>query len=193
MNPERGIGDTPRLTARTAQILWLLLRQGSDQVYDDIQVLGDDAVTVAAAERLAVLPEFPPLTFTADAIWRRQLARSFDDLADDLAAGAIPYPRSTGEAVALWLALEWAPDYVAYVADDHLAAEHAGPEDDNWDELHLTLFRDTNFLELFNPAMDGFEDTEEAVYLGVEHIAPKDWFKTLSFAQPRDPRRPFRR
>jgi hypothetical protein len=181
------------LTARTARILHVLLRRGATQVYDDLHVLGDDAVGSVEAGELAVLPELPTLTYAKDALWRRQMARAFDDLADDLAAGRTPYPRCTGEAVALWLALEWAPDYVRYVATGTLAPDQAGEGDDNWEELREVMFRDTDFLELYNPAMDGFEHTEEAIFLGVENMNPKDWFSTLSLTEPRDPRRPFRR
>ena len=62
----------------------------------------------------------PRLTWKQDLQWRRQMARAFDDLVDDLEAGGYPLPRCCAEEAALHLALEEAGDTTAELSSDLL-------------------------------------------------------------------------
>ncbi len=65
-------------------------RAPHDQAYDDVLEHGDEPVDDTGD--WAVFNEFPRITWRQNAVWRRQAARSFDDLSDDLAADSWPQP-----------------------------------------------------------------------------------------------------
>lgn len=141
---------------------------------------------------------YPRITFKQNAVWRRQAARCFDDLATDLEAGELPVPRCVGEEMALRLMLSWARDTAA---DDQelLAQTVAGlpkhREDYDWDMLFEWLFQDDDLSTLFNPEEDGIEDPDAATnqFLGMGDYRPHAWFDWFLNVDPRDGRRLFRR
>jgi len=92
-----------QLTPRTAAMLYVNAQALADAGYDDVHGYGDEPVTRDAD--WAVFDEYPPITFRQDAVWRRQAARAFDDLADDLGSGRLPEPRCPAEEMALRLIL----------------------------------------------------------------------------------------
>ncbi|WP_410597323.1 hypothetical protein [Amycolatopsis sp. lyj-23] len=142
--------------------------------------------------------EFPRITWRQNAVWRRQAARSFDDLSDDLAAGKWPQPRCPAEEMALHLVLRSAE---AAVSDNwaDLTQRYADlPEHDDdhdWDMLTETLFQDIDILALFSKQLDGIEDpgADQNRELGIGDYRPQAWFERFLNMDPRDPRRPFRR
>jgi len=185
-----------QLTPRTAAALWAMAQIHADFAYDDVHHHGDDPVTDDSA--WAAFSEYPRITWTQDAVWRRQAARAFDDLTADLAAGHLPTPTCPGEEMALHLMLRSAQ---AAIADgwgptpDLLAAL---PEDDgdyDWDLALEMLLQDDDILDLFDQQMDGIEDPESDAnrQAGMGDYRPAAWFRTFSNMTPRDGRRRFRR
>jgi hypothetical protein len=79
-----------QLTPRTAIVLWTVAELLADYAYDDVTERGDDPV--ADDDTWELFASYPRITWRQNAIWRRQAARSFDDLTDDLAAGRWPSP-----------------------------------------------------------------------------------------------------
>ncbi|MFD9736245.1 hypothetical protein [Umezawaea sp. NPDC059074] len=185
-----------QVTPRTGAVLWSMAGLLADHAYDDVIEYGDDPVT--AASQWSLFDEFPRITWGQNAIWRRQAARAFDDLAEDLVAGRWPQPCCAAEEMALHLVLRYAGDAVddgwSGLEDDFKALpEHS--DDLDWDMLGEVLFQDIDILELFDPSRDGLEnpDDEENRYLGMGDYTPPAWFTPFDNMSPRDPRRPFRR
>jgi hypothetical protein len=184
------------MTPRTAAALWTAAGVLADQAYDDVLEHGDEPVDDTGA--WSVFDEFPRITWRQNAIWRRQAARSFDDLSDDLAAGHWPQPRCPAEEMALHLILRSAE---AAVDDDWAGftgryVDLPGHEGDyDWDMLTETLFQDLDILALFSKQLDGIEDpdADQNRELGIGDYRPQAWFERFLNMDPRDPRRRFRR
>jgi len=184
-----------QITPRTAAVLWAVGQILADQAYDDIEDYGDDPV--ADDNNWAVFGRYPRLTWTQNAVWRRQAARAYDDLAADLLAGHWPTPRSPAEEMALHLILRDAPaavdDNWAGLGDDTPLPTHT--DDFAWDLALDALFQDTDILTLFNPQLDGIEDPHADLNLqfSIGDYRPQAWFQVFANMRPRDGRRPFRR
>ena len=156
------------VTPRTAAVLWSVGQVLADFAYDDVVEHGDDPVSTAAD--WSVFDEFPQATWGRDAVWRRQAARSFDDLCLDLETGRRPVPRSRAEELALRLMVRHARAAVA----------------DEWEGLETGFAAMPRHRNDFDWALlgddrqdrDGAEDT---------------WHTPFPTADGRDPRRPFRR
>jgi hypothetical protein len=185
-----------QLTPRTAAALWAVAQVHADFAYDDVQQHGDAPVTGDVT--WAAFSEYPRITWTQDAVWRRQAARAFDDLTADLAAGQLPSPTCPGEEMALHLMLQSAQAAIADgwgPAPDLLAAlpEHDGDYD--WDMAQDVLLQDDDILSLFDEQMDGIEDPDSQANrdAGIGDYRPGAWFRTFLNMTPRDGRRRFRR
>ncbi|MFJ1708523.1 hypothetical protein [Kitasatospora sp. NPDC088346] len=181
-------------TARTRAVLHLALTDLADAAWAQAAKLGDETVTARAG---GVFARLPRLTFHQDASWRRQMARTFDDLAGDLEAGRGLVPGCTGEEMALHLAIrrgrELQRDRPRLVADtvEQLPED---PDDFDWDACSALLFEDHDVLMLFDPALDGVEDPTGPAHqmLGMVDLAPLDWFSPFAPEHTRDPGRGFR-
>jgi hypothetical protein len=101
--------DTWELTPRTAAVLRLALEDLSQRAWEEVAALGDEALVTGAAGLFASLPR---VTFHQSGQWRRQMARTFDDLTQDIAAGRHVDPACTGEEMALHLAISRAEELV---------------------------------------------------------------------------------
>ncbi|WP_051466240.1 hypothetical protein [Pseudofrankia saprophytica] len=184
-----------QLTPRTAAVLYTALEILSDEAYDDVERHGDDPVD--DGDFWLIFDAYPRITYRQDAVWRRQAARTFDDLADDLKAGRRPSPRCPGEEMALHLALHEAsallddPDMITGSVERF--PPHPGDYD--WDTCVDAMFKDTDILGLLDPSRDGMEDPDDPVNreLGIGDYRPSAWFQTFRARKPRDGRRPFRR
>jgi len=124
-------------------VLRLALAELSREAWQDVAALGSEPLKRGAAGVFGALP--PPLTLAQDSTWRRQMARTFDDLAADLAVGTGVEPRSTGEEMALHLGIARAgaltrnrPRLVAEAVAG--MPEHRG--DFDWDACSDGLFED---------------------------------------------------
>jgi len=175
--------------------VWLLALREGGAAYDDIQVHGDDPVPDG---EWLVFDEYPRITWQQDAVWRRQAARAYDDLAADIEAGQDPLPRCPGEEMALRLVLEAAAEAVndgwGFGMDP--VAHLPGHRDDfDWVAALEQLFEDDDLSDLFDVSLDGVEDPEDAHnrLLGMGDYRPAAWFQWFGGSEPRDPRRPFRR
>jgi hypothetical protein len=114
--------------------------------------------------------------FLSDPAWFVQLVHAFHLIAARLAVGHMPYPRCTGEEMALHVALAYAR---SSQADDELAKGTAALEDgtqDDWEYASEWLFEDHDVLMLFHGAFDGIEDSELGTQIGVASLHPRDWF-----------------
>ncbi|MFJ5921564.1 hypothetical protein ACIQF6_03030 [Kitasatospora sp. NPDC092948] len=179
------------LTPRTACLLHTQLISLSDAAYEDLDEHGDDPVTVADEADWSVFGRLQQRTWNLHRGWRRAFARAFDDLADDLALGEWPLPRSLAEDVALRLALADArsllgsqPESVA----DMMGGLPADLYDYDWDGCTDELF-----------GVYGPEETEDDLdaaqridrLLAATH--PEGWFLGYQDAEERDPGRGYRR
>lgn len=184
-----------QLTPRTAAILWTVAQIVADRAYDDVVRHGDEPVL--EDDTWALFDRYPPVTGRQDAVWRRQAARAYDDLAGDLAAGRWPRPTCPGEEMALHLMLEDAP---AAAEDGWAELDRRLPElpehpDDDWGMASEVLFQDHDILSLFDVELDGIEDPDGEYNraMGIGDYRPLAWFGTFLNMDPREPRRGFRR
>ncbi|KDN81905.1 hypothetical protein [Kitasatospora cheerisanensis] len=179
------------LTPRTACLLHTQLISLSDAAYEDLDEHGDDPVTVADEGDWSVFGRLQQRTWNLHRGWRRAFARAFDDLADDLALGEWPLPRSLAEDVALRLALADArallgsqPESVADMMGDLPADLY----DYDWDGCADELF-----------GVYGPEETEDDLDAGrrIDRLLaathPEGWFLGYEDAEERDPERGYRR
>lgn len=185
-----------QMTPRTAAVLWTVGQLLGDRGYDDVIEHGDEPV--GKDGRWSLFDGYPRITWRQNAVWRRQAARSFDDLTADLAAGNWPQPRCPAEEMALHLILRHVQAAVAdgWAGVEDRFADLLEHEDDlDWDLLHDVLFQDLDILELFDVQLDGIEDpeTEQNRQMGVGDYRPQAWFESFLNLEPRDGGRPFRR
>ncbi|MEV4560068.1 hypothetical protein AB0K51_24175 [Kitasatospora sp. NPDC049285] len=186
-------GDTGdwTLTPRTACLVHTQLIGLADAAYEDLDEHGEDPVTVADETDWTVFARLPQRTWNQHRGWRRAFARAFDDLADDLALGEWPLPRSLAEDLALRLALADArallgaqPESVADMMGDLPADLY----DYDWDGCTDELFG------VYGPEDDGSDlDAAQRIdrLLGATH--PEGWFLGYEDAEERDPGRGYRR
>ncbi|WP_326581592.1 hypothetical protein OIE69_44610 (plasmid) [Actinacidiphila glaucinigra] len=181
------------LTSRTAAVLRLAMEQLSQEAWQEVAALGDEVLPRGAGGLFGALP---PVTLQQDGGWRRQMARTFDDLAADLADGDV-VPLCTGEEMALHLGIRRAknlhrtrPRLVAQAVEGLPAAAR----DFDWYACSDLLFEDHDVLMLFDDALDGIEDSGSDVNqaLGMVNMAPLDWFSPFDEDHARDPERGFR-
>lgn len=185
-----------QLTARTAAVLWTMAQILADQGYGDVTQHGDEPAGDDNAWTL--FGRYPRITWRQDAVWRRQAARAYDDLTEDLAAGRWPRPRCPGEELALHLVLLDAPTAVEdgwAGLDETLPRLPEHPDDYDWDMASEVLFQDHDILDLFDVEMDGIEDPDSDYNraMGMGDYRPQAWFRTFLNMDPRDGRRRFRR
>jgi hypothetical protein len=183
-----------QMSPRMAGVLWSVGQVLADRAYDDVESHGDDPVT---ENNWCLFHEYPSITWGQDALWRRQAARAFDDLAGDVAAGQWPIPRCAGEEMALRLMLAEAADLDTEEQPGdrimNLRPEH--PDDTNWDLADDVLFQDHDLSNLYAPDLDGIEDPDSDLNqeMGIGDYRPAAWFRWFHNVDPRDGRRPFRR
>ncbi|NMM92190.1 hypothetical protein B2J88_49455 [Rhodococcus sp. SRB_17] len=167
--------DAPTLTPRQCHVVARAASELADAVVSEARMLGD--LPVQPGSGCAVLAELPKCTWTQDATWRRTMARAFDSLAADAAAGVDPEPRCTGEEMALHLIIGRAR--TAMTADrfgEDITNLPPHKNDDDWDGPLDYLFQDHDVLTLFWP---------EPIPDGV-NLDPADWFTPFEPELARD-------
>ncbi len=184
-----------QLTARTAAVLYVALSMLADDAYQDIEEFGDQPVTEDG--EWGLFDRLPRISWHQDTQWRRQAARAFDDLTDDITQGRWPVPRCNAEELALHLAIAEAPPVIDMtdIAETALPALPAHPDDLDWDMCSEVMFQDHDILMLDDPAADGIEDPDSAVNreFGIGDLRSGNWFRPFNNVEPRDPHRGFRR
>jgi hypothetical protein len=185
-----------QVTPRTAAVLWTIAQILADRAYDDVDMHGDEPLSGAGGCWL--FGDYPRVTWRQDAVWRRQAARAFDDLAEDIEAGKWPQSTCPGEEMALHLMLRSAKDAVedGWGPPPEMLAqlpEHA--DDYDWRMADEVLLEDDDILNLFDARLDGVEDPEADYnrFVGMGDYRPEAWFRPFLDATPRDGRRGFRR
>ncbi|MFC5148935.1 hypothetical protein [Streptomyces aureoversilis] len=186
--------DDGILTPRTVAVLRLALNELSNEAWQEAAALGDEPLQRGAG---GLFGKLPPVTFRQGSAWRREMARSFDDLLDDLNGKTEVEPRCTGEEMALHLGIARAralernrPRLVREAA----AGLPEQRRDFDWSACSDVLFQDHDVLMLFDAALDGIEDSSSDVNqaLGMVNLAPLDWFTPFSPGLARDAARGFR-
>ncbi|OZM82791.1 hypothetical protein CFP66_08910 [Pseudonocardia sp. MH-G8] len=170
----------------------------ADGAYDDVVEFGDEPVDPNHAD-WSVFDTYPRITWRQDAVWRRQAARSYDDLVSDLEQGHWPRPTCPGEEMAIHRMVEYADSMV----EDEWIDEPGGlfyklPEhsdDVDWEAVKDTLLQDQDILELFSEDLDGIEDPDGELnqVMRIGDYRPTAWFEAFDNMSSRDGRRPFRR
>ncbi|OZF41823.1 hypothetical protein CH293_27475 [Rhodococcus sp. 14-2470-1b] len=171
------------LTDRQRELMRIHAWVCADSAYDDIEERGDDPVVTT--EWWNLFDRLPGCTYNESALWRRQMARSFDDLAEDLDAGQLPRPRTMAEQLALMIVIVHAS---AALSDaefgDDVATLPTHPRDSDWEAVSDGLMEDRDADAFYHPST-------AAQWL---RIFPCDtWFTPRYGEAPRDPRRGFRR
>ncbi|MFD5616494.1 hypothetical protein [Kitasatospora sp. NPDC127060] len=134
--------DLWELTPRTRAVLRLALEDLSQAAWAEVTALGDEQLTHKSAGLFASLPK---LTFGQNSGWRRQMARTFDDLAGDLTAGRDLEPGCTGEEMALHLAISRAREIATdrpRLVTDAVQGLPAHRHDLDWEACSDLLFQD---------------------------------------------------
>ena len=171
------------LTARQRELLRVHAWVCADGAYDDIEERGDDRVD--PTEWWYLFDRLPECTYGESVLWRRQMARSFDDLAEDLDAGELPRPRTMAEQLALMIVIAQASAALADAEySDFIAALDAHPQDGDWDAVSDGLMDDRGGESFYHPST-------AAQWLQV--FPCNTWFMPRHGDVPRDPRRGFRR
>jgi hypothetical protein len=174
-----------KLTPRQRELLRTYLWVNADNTYDDIEEHCGRAVDDSSGWWM-ILDRLPEETWELPTWWRRQLARAFDDLALDLAAGRLPHPRCVAEEVALVLAIS---DAEAALMDgqydEDAAALPATPGDEDWLSATNALVGNRHIGWHLSPG-----DTPE--WLGAAPVATA-WFEPFEGVEPRPAGRGFRR
>jgi hypothetical protein len=178
-------------------VLWAVAQLHADFAYTDVQQYGDAPVSESDGGWVA-FADYPRITWRQDAVWRRQAARAFDDLAEDLAGGNLPSPTCPGEEMAMHLMLRSAQGAAADgwgTPPESLAQMPEHSDDYDWDLAGDVLLQDEDILQLFDEQLDGIEDpqSEENQKYGIGDYRPEAWFRPFENATPRDGRRRFRR
>jgi len=186
-----------QLTPRTAAVLWSMAQILADQAYDDIEEHGSDVIR--SRNDWSLFVRYPRITWAQDASWRRQAARSYDDLATDLAAGNWPLPACPAEEMALHLILDDAPAAVddgwTGIDETTIASLPGHPDDFNWEEIPDTFFQDLDILHLMDPELDGIDDPDDELntQMRIGDYRPVAWFNNFQNMRQRDPHRGYRR
>ncbi|WP_433358775.1 hypothetical protein [Streptosporangium sp. CA-115845] len=138
-----------------------------------------------------------------DTSGRRQLARAFEDLADDLARGCAPIPRCVAESVALAAMTDAAPRLLALTDDDLIRLGVSVPDGEAdldrefawWWVLETFQVPDVVgrcfTAENLAAALSGIDVGEEFAARRLTALPPAAWFATFTAMTPRNPDRGF--
>lgn len=125
------VGPGPALTPRQARMVAVVATTFAATVYGDADALAGRAIE--SAEQGSLLATLPAVTWARGTGWRRQMARAFDDLAVDIAAGRDPEPTCAGEKMALRLVVAGAAEHAAAGDLDRVVADlPAHHRDGDW-------------------------------------------------------------
>lgn len=170
------------LTARTAALLHSVLLHLSETGRARLAVLGGRPVVADDDDLFTALPEF---TWRQNAGWRGRFLHAFDQLAEDLAEGRAPRPRTPAQEVALLVAIVQA---MLLLEADWAAVERAtgalppDEEDYDWPRCHACLFRHGYVPLLLEPEFRGLEDPGNEVNrrLRIGDYRAHTWFDSFT-------------
>lgn len=187
-------------TPRTLKVLEAALDIACDMTYDEIEEHGGKPMKAGKVNKgwYFMLGYLPSQAWRQTRRWRREFARCYDDLANDIRTGQTPRPTCTGEELALHIALLHASamtlDEMDFV-DELTTGLPESSQDFDWDACKDLLFEDHDVLWLYWPWMSGIEDPANPIneFARVAHLRPDDWFLPFREAHTRDPHRGHRR
>ncbi|OBB88660.1 hypothetical protein [Mycolicibacterium peregrinum] len=175
-----------RLTQRQRELLRTYLWVHADDCYDDIEQRGLLRVEEGSLGSWSMFDRLPKAAWACPVTWRRQMARAFDDLALDLEADALPYPRCVAEEVALVLSVATAQSMWMdgqYSEEVSALPESAG--DGDWASATDALVGNRHLTWHLSPG-------DAPVWMG-DVPDPETWFDLFDGLEPRPARRGFRR
>jgi hypothetical protein len=133
-----------------------------------------------------IIAELPPLARRhADERFVSAFAYRFAIIGKRIASG-LPWLESiatcTADEMAVHLILPMVDDFDELADPTWIEQFPAHEDDDQIECLDDLLLQDTDVLMLYNPALDGIEDSDSPVnqQLGVANLHPKDWFKPFA-------------
>lgn len=174
-----------RLTPRQRELLRTYLWVHADDCYDDIEERGE-LVVGKSSGWWSMLDRLPKAAWACPASWRRQMARAFDDLALDLEADRLPYPRCVAEEVALVLSVATAQAiWMDEEYGDDVAELPAAAGDGDWDVATNALVGNRHVGWHLSPG-------DAPVWTG-DVPDPQMWFDLFDGFDPRPESRGFRR
>lgn len=164
-----GDGLTPRL----AYHLWHCSMYLADTWRDNLD---------RPDELLQQLP--PTVQRFAGPLWLARFIECFEALAEKLAHGVHDHETvaaCTAEEMALHLVIDLAGDFVqdGMFEDDQALLRLPGDAKvvDDFEWVREALLEDYDVLALFNPALDGIEDSFENAHLRLVNLHPSEWFE----------------
>jgi len=136
--------------------------------------------------------QLPAIADSQPQEWMSRFVHCFDDIADRIENGEVPYPRCTGEEMALHLILDDCAEILALgdSAYEYLIAQELDtvlphhPDDGDTESLRDVMFEDHDVLMLFNPAFDTTDTNPAAAMLGRCNLEPDTWFLPFRPEEP---------
>ena len=80
-----------------------------------------------------------------------------------------------------------AEELLLYIAIEYAKglAETAGEEIEEFEDFKVYAFEDEDFLMMYEPKFDGFEESEHGEMMGIGSLSPKEWFE--AYNEPKNP------
>ncbi|WP_454231380.1 hypothetical protein [Mycolicibacterium fortuitum] len=175
-----------RLTPRQRELLRTYLWVHADDCYDDIEERGVLRVEKGSLGSWSMFDRLPKAAWACPVPWRRQMARAFDDLALDLEADTLPYPRCVAEEVALVLSVATAQSmWMDGQYSEEVSALPESAADGDWASATDALVGNRHLTWHLSPG-------DAPVWMG-DVPDPETWFDLFDGLEPRPARRGFRR
>jgi hypothetical protein len=177
------------LSPRMAFFLWAALDSLATHTGEDLDETDFTQEGFADTSTWLELGLLPPIALHARRReWVERFVQCFVDLTERLAHGELPYPRCTGEEMALHMAFNAAADQFAdgETYESYHSWYASFPEslelDEDFDTARELLLEDEDVLLLDDISLDGIEDpsSQAAQQLGTVNLHPDTWF--LPFA-----------
>lgn len=147
-----------------------------------LRTLHSLALDGAAALGAGLAQMLPPVctTYTTNPVWVTQFVHTLYQVTATIGHGHIPAPSTTAAEMCLHLVLAAAgadlEDGTNSPDLEHMPVEAGDLGEDPFAALAILLFADHDVLMLFQPELDGLENSVIAEAMGMVNLHPKDWF-----------------
>lgn len=189
---------TPRVASAlhaAAEVLFEHVTEGAAEQFDEATCTNSFGLG-------EVLPPVALRYAAANPGWLGTFLATVRNVGLRLAAGEVPYPRSTAEEMALHAVMDHTDDwfdtlfFIKSEGEDcsffALPFQSPGSGDDFEDieavaeaveHAREVLFEDWDVLMLFDRALDGIEESDDHEMMGFANLHPRDWFTPFAAAQ----------